>query len=62
MRGEEAAMIGWIILGVFVLLFLWIAGTYNKLVRLGVRAEEAWRGIDTLLRKRFDLIPNLVEY
>ncbi len=54
-------MIGWIILGVFVLLFLWIAGVYNKLVRLGVRAEEAWRGVDTLLRKRFDLIPNLVE-
>lgn len=54
-------MIGWIILGALVLLFLWIAGTYNKFVRLGVRAEEAWRGIDTLLRKRFDLIPNLVE-
>ncbi len=54
-------IVGWIVLGLFVLLFLWVAGTYNKLVRLGVRAEEAWRGIDTLLRKRFDLIPNLVE-
>ncbi len=54
-------MTGWIILGVFVLLFLWVTVVYNKLVRLGVRAEEAWRGIDTLLRKRFDLIPNLVE-
>lgn len=54
-------MIGWIILGIFVLLVLWVGATYNKLVRLGVRAEEAWRGIDTLLRKRFDLIPNLVE-
>jgi len=55
------SLIGWIILGGFVLLFLWVAAVYNKLVRLGVRAEEAWRGVDTLLRKRFDLIPNLVE-
>lgn len=54
-------LVGWIVLGVVVLLFLWVAATYNKLVRLQVRAEEAWRGIDTLLRKRADLIPNLVE-
>ncbi|MBC7092635.1 LemA family protein [Candidatus Bipolaricaulota bacterium] len=54
-------MIGWIIVGLFVLLFFWIALVYNRLVRLQVRAEEAWRGIDTLLRKRADLIPNVVE-
>jgi LemA protein len=54
-------MIGWIVLGLLVLLFLWVALTYNKLVRLQIRAEEAWRAIDTLLRKRADLIPNLVE-
>ncbi len=54
-------MIGFIILGVLVILFVWVAATYNRLVRLQVRAEEAWRDIDTLLRKRADLIPNLVE-
>ncbi len=54
-------MVGWIILGVIVLFFVWVAVTYNKLVHLQVRAEEAWRAIDTLLRKRADLIPNLVE-
>jgi LemA protein len=54
-------MVGWIVLGLVALLFLWVALTYNKLVRLQIRAEEAWRAIDTLLRKRADLIPNLVE-
>lgn len=54
-------MVGWIVLGIVGVLALWVAATYNKLVRLQVRAEEAWRGIDTLLRKRADLIPNLVE-
>ncbi len=55
------AIIGWVILGLFVVLFFWIALVYNKFVSLQVRSEEAWRAIDTLLRKRADLIPNLVE-
>ena len=54
-------MTGFIVLGIFVVLFVWVAATYNRLIRLQVRAEEAWRDIDTLLRKRADLIPNLVE-
>ncbi|RLE31136.1 LemA family protein [Candidatus Acetothermia bacterium] len=54
-------MIGWVVIGVLLLLFLWVVVTYNRLIRLQVRAEEAWRDIDTLLRKRADLIPNLVE-
>lgn len=54
-------VVGWIVLGVIVVLFLWVTLVYNRLVRLQVRAEESWRGIDTLLRKRADLIPNLVE-
>jgi LemA protein len=58
---DFGSLIGWVILGAFVLLLFWVVSVYNKLVRLGVRAEEAWRGVDTLLRKRFDLIPNLVE-
>jgi LemA protein len=39
---------------------LWAVLTYNRLVRLRVRAEESWRDIDTQLKRRWDLIPRLV--
>jgi len=42
-------------------ILLWAATNYNRLVRLRVRAEESWRDIDTQLKRRWDLIPNLVE-
>lgn len=38
-----------------------IAGMYNSLVRLNVKAQEAWSGITVQLKRRADLIPNLVE-
>ena len=50
-----------IVLGIVVLLFLWIVGTYNGLVRLKNRTKEAWADIDVQLKRRYDLIPNLVE-
>ncbi len=51
-----------LIVGVVILLVLgWAALTYNRLVRLQVRGEESWRDIDTQLKRRYDLIPNLVE-
>ena len=40
---------------------LWVAVTYNGLVRLRNQCREAWSGIDTELKRRYDLIPNLVE-
>ncbi len=40
---------------------LWLIGTYNGLVRLRNHCREAWAGIDTELKRRYDLIPNLVE-
>ena len=40
---------------------LWVAVTYNGLVRLRNHCIESWSGIDTELRRRYDLIPNLVE-
>lgn len=51
----------WISLGVvaLVLVFLWV--TYNSLVTLRVRVEEAWSDISVQLKRRLDLIPNLVE-
>ncbi len=58
-------MIGWIILGVIVFLLVVIAsstiGIYNSLVQLRVRADNAWSDIDVQLKRRYDLIPNLVE-
>ncbi len=46
---------------VLVLLGLLFAGSYNKLVRLRQNVRESWSAIDTELRRRYDLIPNLVE-
>jgi len=50
-----------IILGIVTLLILWIIFTYNGLVKLRNRAKEAWADIDVQLKRRYDLIPNLVE-
>jgi LemA protein len=50
-----------VILGVIVLLALLLVGMYNKLVRLRNRCENAWAQVDVQLKKRHDLIPNLVE-
>jgi LemA protein len=54
-------MLGWIILGVIVLLLLWGVGIYNRLVRLRALVKEGFSGITVQLRRRADLIPNLVE-
>ncbi len=51
----------WIILGVVVLAALWAVGAYNNFVRLVQRTKEAWADIDVQLKRRYDLIPNLVE-
>lgn len=51
-----------LIIGVVVLLLVFYAiGIYNKLVRLNTLVDEAWSGIDVQLKKRYSLIPNLVE-
>jgi LemA protein len=47
-------------LGAMVLIALWMAATYNKLVRLRNRADALWADIDVQLKRRHDLIPNLV--
>tara|TARA_B100000745_G_scaffold286115_1_gene221836 strand:- start:218 stop:802 length:585 start_codon:yes stop_codon:yes gene_type:complete len=51
----------WILIGAGVLLVLYLIATYNKFVRLTVRSEEAWADIDVQLKRRYDLIPNLIE-
>jgi len=54
-------MVGWIILGVLVIIGFLLAGMYNSLVQLRVRCDSAWSDIDVQLKRRHDLIPNLVE-
>ena len=58
-------MLGTIILlglvGFFVVLFGWAIGIYNGLVRLRNQVKNAWSQIDVQLKRRHDLIPNLVE-
>jgi LemA protein len=46
---------------VFVLLVIFFIGMYNGLVRLKVQCDNAWADIDVQLKRRYDLIPNLVE-
>ena len=43
------------------LVVLWLIGTWNGLIRLRNHCDESWSGIDTELKRRYDLIPNLVE-
>ena len=51
----------WIILGVLVVLVLMVVGVYNGLVKSRMQTREAWSQIDVQLKRRNDLIPNLIE-
>lgn len=50
----------YIILGVLALILVWFTSAYNGFVRLITRAKEAWADINVQLKRRYDLIPNLV--
>jgi LemA protein len=54
-------LVTWVVVGVVVVVLLWVVLTYNGLVRLRNRVDAAWSQIDVQLRRRYDLIPNLVE-
>ena len=51
----------WIGLGLLALLVIYIIAIYNKLVRQRTMADEAWSGVDVQLKRRANLVPNLVE-
>lgn len=55
------AILLWILLGAAALAILWLIATYNSLVRSKNRVNEAWADIDVQLKRRHDLIPNLIE-
>src|SRR5690606_24467748 len=50
-----------IIVGLLVIVGIYLWSTYNSLVQLNVRVDEAWSGITVQLKRRADLIPNLIE-
>lgn len=54
-------MVGYIVLGIVVILALWLILTYNRLILLKNRVRNNWSQVDVVLKNRFDLIPNLVE-
>ena len=49
------------LLGLVIVVAAWAIGVYNRLVKLKVRCEDAWASIDVQLKRRYDLIPNLIE-
>jgi LemA protein len=51
----------WIVIAVAVLVVLWAVFAFNRLVSLRNRVDNGWSQIDVQLRRRYDLIPNLVE-
>jgi len=51
----------WILVGIIAVLVLIVVSMYNRLVQLNIRSDEAWSDIDVQLKRRYDLIPNLVE-
>lgn len=54
-------MTGWVLLGIALVLIFWAVGAYNRLVTLRNRVKNAFAQIDVQLKRRYDLIPNLVE-
>lgn len=53
-------MVLWIVLGIIALLIFWLIGMYNSFVKLRIKIDNSWSDINVFLKKRYDLIPNLV--
>jgi len=54
-------IIVWILLGIVAVGLIWLIAVYNGLISLKNRTQEAWSDIDVQLKRRYDLIPNLIE-
>ena len=61
MDGSSLPVALYVAIALFLLVSIWVAATYNALVRLRQHCRESWSGVDTELKRRYDLIPNLVE-
>lgn len=56
-----AGIVGGLVCLLIVVVIIWLIATYNKLVRQRNQVEASWAQIDVQLKRRYDLIPNLVE-
>jgi LemA protein len=52
---------GWVAIGIVGMAVIWMVWAYNSLVALRLRTQNAWAEVDVQLKRRHDLIPNLVE-
>jgi len=59
--GSAFAIVGGLVCLTVVVALIWIAASYNKLIRQRNQADASWAQIDVQLKRRYDLIPNLVE-
>lgn len=50
----------WIVVGIIILIVFWFILSYNSLISLRNRVEEAWSDISVQMKRRYDLIPNLI--
>ncbi len=53
--------IGWVIIVAIAFIIFWLIGVYNSLIKQRNQTDEAWSDIDVQLKRRYDLIPNLIE-
>jgi len=51
----------YIVVAIVILVLVWAIAIYNRFIKLRTRSNEAWSDIDVQLKRRYDLIPNLVE-
>jgi LemA protein len=62
MSGSAATpVVGGVLLVLILAVIIWIVAAYNRLVRLRNQADASWAQIDVQLKRRYDLIPNLVQ-
>ncbi len=59
--GQIAAVVLCVAAAAVIFLVIWMVSSYNKLVKLSSRVDNSWAQVDVQLKRRFDLIPNLVE-
>lgn len=59
--GVKVNLIGWMLAAVGVIIIVLIIWLYNSIISKKIRVSNAWSQIDVQLKKRFDLVPNLVE-
>ena len=57
----DMGITAWVLIGIGGLIVLWAIVTYNRMIVLRNRIDNAWSQVDVQLRRRYDLIPNLVE-